>query len=69
MPSGGGESSAGRKDNMTYLEMRSSIIYALANFYSSRLRELEKRDKETFDDIIKGLEEEMEITLERFWED
>ena len=54
---------------MTYLEMREAIINAYANFYSSRLIELRQRDKETFDDIIKELEEEMEIKLERFWED
>ena len=53
---------------MTYLEMKDSVIYSLANFYSSRLRELEQMDKEMFNDIIKELEKEMNITIKRFWE-
>lgn len=54
---------------MTYLEMKDAVINALANFYSSRLRELEQKDQEIFNDIIAELEKDMDITIKRFWED
>ena len=53
----------------TYLEMKNAVINALANFYSSRLRELSNMDKDMFDDIIEELEKDMDITIKRFWED
>jgi len=56
------------KNTMTYIEMKQAVINAYANFYSSRLRELEQMDKGMFDDIIKELEDVMGITLKRFWE-
>ena len=54
---------------MTYLEMKDAVINALANFYSSRLRELANMDRRWFDDIIEELEAEMDITIKRFWEE
>ena len=54
--------------NITRTEMKQAVINAFANFYSSRLRELEQIDKEMFDDIIKELENEVGITFKRFWE-
>lgn len=51
---------------LTYIELKDSIINALANFYSSRLRELSLDDR--FEDVIKELEGIMEITINRFWE-
>ena len=54
--------------HMTYFEMKDSVINSLANFYSSRLRELEQMDKEMFNDIIEELEKEMNIIIKRFWE-
>ena len=50
----------------TYLELKHSIVNALSNFYSSRLRELSQDGR--FEEIIKELETEMDITIKRFWE-
>lgn len=52
----------------TYYEMKNAVINALANFYSSRLRELAQMDKEMFNDIIEEIEKDMDISINRFWE-
>lgn len=50
----------------TYLELKNAVINALANFRSSRLRELSSN--EYFEDVIDEIESEMGITITRFWE-
>lgn len=55
--------------NMTFYEMKNSVVVAYANFEASRMRELEQMDKNMFEDVIRELEEEMEFILNRFWED
>ena len=49
----------------TYLEMKESIIFALANYDYQRLSRLRIMDHNEFDEVIKNLEKEMGIDLSK----
>lgn len=49
----------------TYLEMKESIIFALANYDYARLRRLRIMDRNEFNEVIKKLEKEMDIDLSK----
>ncbi len=49
--------------NYTYLEMKKAVVFALANYDDDKIEKLKQDKSGYFWDVIKDLEEEMEIKI------